>query len=1143
MLNLENNNGNIERLTEIPMNNEYFKRKQYSNNINKKNIKYFRDFYQERTYLEKIKFIQLWWKTIFQIIKIQKHLRGFLYRQRLIEELDREEIAVDNLLFFIKSYKKIVFKIFIFRLNKYKPSIRYYFIKWNEIISKIRIMKKLLNTFNYKNIQNIILNTTTDLMKLDYVYNKNFFLRDSTNSLVNNRGMKNDNYNEDNHINDENNFSVDAEKIMPSIENYSRKNNTKYLKTNLFTPSMKNNKYNIIGKDLTYNNSNNINKIKNNIYKNKFNKINKSKKIKKNLNEENKHRNSVNINNKPQRLKNKDLIKNCYSPSYNPLFLSNNKKIKKRIKNNTNLLNTENDKSEHNKIKSNNMTGKGFKRNKINNKFVSKEIIPFSMINSLENNSKINNALSSPNNMINSHNKKLKIYENHLQEYKKKEHKIKDNNPNKKENIKVKKQKNSNNNQIKSKKNDIKYKLKKNLMSSSIDQLQNINNIIFNSNINNNYFYPQNNTELSNNNINTISSFNSSFFNTNKINKIIDPVKYLKLWHYETYCNLIRNKLRGLSKIFKFSKQFRKTQICVFFGFFKKFYIFIIEAKLKEYFIKYRNKIIRNILKKCTVYKVFNRYKEIVFKKLILEKLKNYLITNQKLIYKEIEKDIENFNKNNYIFNNPRKKVIINNSNQLFININPLDKANNLVFPSINKSMLDLMHPLDHIYINNLSNKEEYNFTEENQTFIFNSNNYKKDIDMVTQLNQLTMVINLVEQLRIKNKKEKDIQNKNKDMILLNYFHKWKNTLNNKKIILEHTLLTEIEELTQHTINDNIYSESELGIKSDQLTFTFSSNRNNANNNKYIPVHGVKYFHGKKQKQKNIDNNTNKKYKINNLINKYKTNTILTKNEGSSQTHKNDENENSESNLNDKDNYKTFNARGLFAYNNLLTNNCDKFMKINNLIKKAKIEDLQKNQNSPNIYHRKTVGTSLKNNVSINNNISRINYKMKNEQYTNDSINNTLDNYGLDNYGSNFLALLNNCTFNLDYKIEPFALIINNTNNANNENNYGNAYNNIGDSGPDNKFGFKKLNKIEEKEICFYTNKKDNNTNIIKNNNVNNYKENINIINEIKKYYNEDIDIYNNEEQKKKFNSFIINIFNNNIIINENAKAKRSKSK
>jgi hypothetical protein len=64
-----------------------------------------------------------------------------------------------------------------------------------------------------------------------------------------------------------------------------------------------------------------------------------------------------------------------------------------------------------------------------------------------------------------------------------------------------------------------------------------------------------------------------------------------------------------------------------------------------------------------------------------------------------------------------------------------------------------------------------------------------------------------------------------------------------------------------------------------------------------------------------------------------------------------------------------------------------------------------------------------------------------------------------------------------------------------------------------------------------------------KNNNFNNYKGSISIINEIKKYYNEDIDIYNNEEQKKKFNSFIINIINNNIIMTENSKTKRSKSK
>ena len=66
------------------------RRYQYSNSITKKHIKRFKELQKEKKdCLEKVKFIQLWWKTIFQIIKIQKHLRGFLYRQKLIEELDR----------------------------------------------------------------------------------------------------------------------------------------------------------------------------------------------------------------------------------------------------------------------------------------------------------------------------------------------------------------------------------------------------------------------------------------------------------------------------------------------------------------------------------------------------------------------------------------------------------------------------------------------------------------------------------------------------------------------------------------------------------------------------------------------------------------------------------------------------------------------------------------------------------------------------------------------------------------------------------------------------------------------------------------------------------------------------------------------
>jgi len=126
-----------------------------------------------------------------------------------------------------------------------------------------------------------------------------------------------------------------------------------------------------------------------------------------------------------------------------------------------------------------------------------------------------------------------------------------------------------------------------------------------------------------------------------------------------------------------------------------------------------------------------------------------------------------------------------------------------------------------------------------------------------------------------------------------------------------------------------------------------------------------------------------------------------------------------------------------------------------------------------------------------------------------------------ENRGSFFLG---------DCKIEHIIFL--NNNNRNNDN--------LKDD-IQSKYGFKKLNKIEEKEICFFPNKNENNLNIIKNKN-NDY-ENISIVSEMKKYYNEYIDIYNNDEQKKKFNSFIINIFNNNIIMTQKIETKRSKSK
>ena len=1144
-INIDNdNNFDEDILYRVERNSEHIKPSCHnSNRITKKNIRYYKDFDIERNYLEKIKFIQLWWKTIFQIIKIQKHLRGFLYRQRLIEELDKEEIAVDNLLFFIKSYKKIVFKIFIFRLRKFNPRIRYFLFKWNEIINKKNIIKQLLAFNNHKEKKNInsnnyeTYNRNNDLTDLDY---ENFFLRDSTNSLINNIDMINNNYNKYNHLNNDLN-SDDEDNVLLGIDNVSLESQKKNFKSNLFIPIENELKDDNLRKNIILNNSKNLNKLNKvnnqNICKNKINKINKNKKIKKNLNEASHHRNSANINNKGIGLKNlqqkieNDFIKNCHTAFTNPLILSSGNKFQRRTKNKTNILNLEDIKSQHPKMNINNMTGKRIKRNRIENKLVEKEIIPFSVINNFENISKLENSLSSSNNSSNMHFKKLKIYENHLQDYKnlnqKKSYNKNNNTNNNINNEKKPKIKNGHNNHISmTALNENTYTLKKNLMTSSIDQLQ-INKNIYNNHIDNNYSYPQNPTELSNNNINTISSFNTTIFNTIKSNKNYYLGKYFKFWFDKSFLFIIKNKLRSLLKLSNFSIKLKNIQLRAFFGNFKKVYNIIFTIKLKEYFDKYKNKIIKVILIKCSEYKVFIKYREIVFKRIILKKLKEYLIKKQKIIYNEIENDIKNFNKNNFfMFNSTRKKVIKNNQNQLFIQLNSNNQMNNLMSSAINKSMLNLIHPLDQLKISNNNNKE-YNLTEENEPFNFNPNNIKKNIDMITQVNQLTMVINLIEQLRIKNKKNNQIS-------LLNLFKKWKNfsnnliiktqhkNKNNYNIKHEHTVATDIEELTQHTLTDNKESESELGSKSDQMTFTLSSKSNNIKSNKYVPVRGVKYFHGK-IKQKNINSSkVNNNYKINNLIDKYKTNTILTKNNNDSAYNKYNKIELTESKTNVSDNYKTFNDCNIFDYNNILINNRNNYLNMNNLIAKTNINDIQSNQNSKNIYHRKAIGTTFK-----NNNLSRIDYKNLNyNQYTNDNINCILDNY----YDTNFLGLLNNQTFLGECKIEPIIFL--NNNNRNNDNLIDDIQ---------SKYGFKKLNKIEEKEICFFPNKNENNLNIIKNKN-NDYA-NISIVSEMKKYYNEYIDIYNNDEQKKKFNSFIINIFNNNIIMTQKIETKRSKSK
>ena len=1058
---------------------------------------------EQKIILEKINFIQLWWKTIFQIIKIQKNLRGFLYRQRLIEELDREEIVVDNLLFLIKSYKKIVFNIFIFKLWNYKSSIRYCFLKWNEKINKRIIIQNLLKVYGKQISHNNFNNTSSEFIKFDYDCDKNIF-RDSTNSLMNNIDILNDKnlngYMKE--INDFENYLRPSVNARDSLR-FNNEINDKQLENGCYD------------------------KINNNLNKKKKNNQSKNKKLKKNeiqKEKENTNYNNININLKNKNVKQK--IENDYNKNYHlvvskPSVLSNNNKIGKKKSNNGGMINCNGNKSEF-KTK--------VKRNRIANKLISKEIIPFSMINNNENISNLTNInplWNSANNII-LLNKKNKIYENHLYENKKKKE-----NKNRDENniIKIKKNNNIKTNKITKKKvsEPQKFQEENNISSTNNTQLSHIKN---NSNLNDNQNISenihkvnnpipvscfQNKSELSNNkNNNSSMSIESSFLNSIKSNiKQIEPIKinkYFNFWYKISFYRIIKNKLRSISLFFKTINTIQKGQIIAFFENFKFYCNCILFRQIKILLNKYKIKLVKRAIIKCYLYKKFNKYNEIVNKKIILQKLKEYCIESRKKMIREIHNEIKE--KNNIKFE--RKKNIIN-KNDLISHANQKNNKLMLDTTNINNSMLNSVNLEDHI------NKiVKYNYTtngsQPNQSInqikktlnidLNNNNNDEKDI--VSQINQLTMVINLIEHLRLKK-----IKNKANSLNLFKFFKKWTKIGKNGIIFRD---------------NDNFKSEYELYSKSEHMSISSNST------SKYIPVRGLKYFQGK-IKPKNIQ----RKYKISNLIEKYKTTTIATTTDYSTQTYKKNEINENKLNLNNGS-IKTFNE-----FNSSECNNNLEIKNPNNYLKNINQNETQIQQKQNWIYQRKTLGTSLKNNFNKNlNNTSSTFSKINNYQYANDSCFTSLDNYS-----SNFLNILNNANFGFnDCKIFPLILLDNgNDSETINNNILDNEFNNKINESFDirniqNKYGIQKMNKIEEKEICFFPNK-NNDKNLL---NINskyksNYEEDIGIFSEIKKYYDEDIFISNKDKQMKKFNSFIFNTFNNTIIITQEVKNKRSKSK
>ena len=327
---------NIIKVNKLKMNiNKKNKNEKENKLVNKKNFNKNKSN-NENVNLKKIKLIQLWWKEINKLIIIQKHLRGFLFRNKLLKVLEKEEKFLYNIISLYKIIKKIIAK-YVFK------QIKEYFCA---------ITKKNYYTFYY-------LNNYINNKKLKYNKNKNLL---SNHLSINKRKQNNI---ESTNINFISKNSKREIKSIPSfqktVNNFKkirdRENNHILLSLN---KSSSKNKGNYLDKRNNYiktfgnSNSNKKNPI-NSIYIENNNKRKKKTSIKSrnleytNNNYFNSNKNIITVNNKYSLL-NKNNLTKLVNKNYalNTHVSKPKKSIKKKFKNNLIMNNSYSDRNTFN---------------------------------------------------------------------------------------------------------------------------------------------------------------------------------------------------------------------------------------------------------------------------------------------------------------------------------------------------------------------------------------------------------------------------------------------------------------------------------------------------------------------------------------------------------------------------------------------------------------------------------------------------------------------------------------------------------------------------------------------------------------------------------------------------------------------------
>ena len=158
---------------------------------------------------KKIGLIQEWWKTMFKIIKLQKNMRGFLFRKKLMNNLEHQEKLLQFITEFDNIHNYHVYKQFMDNLKRKRDYEKAKLMeKCEDFNDKLDNLEKLHNLKNFKNCFEKWKNDTKenkkkeDLENLAKRLNDIFKNRKNKNNLNTLRTIKDTAKSEDDKLND-----------------------------------------------------------------------------------------------------------------------------------------------------------------------------------------------------------------------------------------------------------------------------------------------------------------------------------------------------------------------------------------------------------------------------------------------------------------------------------------------------------------------------------------------------------------------------------------------------------------------------------------------------------------------------------------------------------------------------------------------------------------------------------------------------------------------------------------------------------------------------------------------------------------------------------------------------------------------------